>query len=158
MALSGSRCRRRLGRALAVRACGREGARRRREIDPRFLSDLRQPNVEVRRCDFTRDDVEPASYDLVHSRLLLMHLSDPAEVLRRMAAALRPGGWLVAEEPDNAVAESVDPGHPLSEVFDSCNRKRIEFTSAAGITDCASARSCLPTWRLSGSSRWGMRA
>ena len=105
------------------------------EIDPRFLSDLRQPNVEVRRCDFTRDDVEPASYDLVHSRLLLMHLSDPAEVLRRMAAALRPGGWLVAEEPDNAVAESVDPGHPLSEVFDSCNRKRIEFTSAAGITD-----------------------
>ena len=74
------------------------------EIDPRFLSDLGQPNVEVRRCDFTRDDVEPGCYDLVHSRLLLMHLSDPAEVLRRMAAALRPGGWLVAEEPDNAVA------------------------------------------------------
>jgi SAM-dependent methyltransferase len=105
------------------------------DIDPRFLGDLGEPNVEVRRCDITGDDVEPACYDLVHSRLLLMHLGDPAGALRRMAAALRPGGWLVAEEPDNAVAEAVDRAHPLAEVFDSCNRKRIEFTSAAGITD-----------------------
>jgi SAM-dependent methyltransferase len=52
----------------------------------------------VRRCDITVDDVEPASYDLVHSRFLLMHLDDPADALRRMAAALRPGGWFVAEE------------------------------------------------------------
>jgi SAM-dependent methyltransferase len=105
------------------------------DIDPRFLGDLREPNVEVRRCDITADDVEPAFYDLVHSRLLLMHLVDPAGVLRRMAAALRPGGWLLAEEPDNDVAESVDPAHPLAELFNSCYRKRIEFTSAAGIMD-----------------------
>jgi SAM-dependent methyltransferase len=105
------------------------------DIDPRFLGNLIEPNVEVRRCDITGDDVEPACYDLVHSRLLLMHLGDPAGALRRMAAALRPGGWLVAEERDNAVAEAVDRAHPLAEVFDSCNRKRIEFTSAAGITD-----------------------
>ena len=62
----------------------------------RFLGNLVEPNVEVRRRDITGDDVEPACYDLVHSRLLLMHLSDPAGALRRMAAALRPGGWLVA--------------------------------------------------------------
>jgi SAM-dependent methyltransferase len=105
------------------------------DIDPRFLRDLREPNVEVRRCDITGDDVEPAFYDLVHCRCLLMHLGDPAGVLRRMAAALRPGGWLVAEEGDLGVAESVDPAHPLAEVFDSCYRKRIEFTSAAGIRD-----------------------
>jgi SAM-dependent methyltransferase len=66
-----------------------------------------------RRCDITRDDVEPASSDLVHSRFLLMHLDDPADALRRVAAALRPGGWLVAGEPDNDVAGSVDPAHPL---------------------------------------------
>ena len=56
------------------------------DLDPRFLGDLRAPNVEVRRCDITQDDVEPASYDLVHSRALLMHVDDPAGVLRRMAA------------------------------------------------------------------------
>lgn len=105
------------------------------DIDPRFLDDQCEPNVEVRRCDITGDDVEPAFYDLVHSRCLLMHLGDPASVLRRMTAALRPGGWLVAEEPDNAVNESGDPAHPLAQVFDSCWRKRIEFTSTAGIAD-----------------------
>ncbi|MCW2649681.1 MAG: hypothetical protein JWR32_657 [Mycobacterium sp.] len=105
------------------------------DIDPRYLDDLNQPNVEVRQCDITVDDVEPGSYDLVHSRFLLMHLTDPADVLRRMTAALRPGGWLVAGEPDNDVAGSVDPGHPLSQLFDSCYRRRVEFASAAKITD-----------------------
>jgi SAM-dependent methyltransferase len=105
------------------------------DVDPRYLGDLCEPNVEVRRCDITVDDVEPASYDLVHSRFLLMHLDDPADVLRRMTTALRPGGWLVTGEPDNDVAGSVDPAHPLSQLFDSCYRKRIEFASAAGITD-----------------------
>lgn len=65
------------------------------DIDPRFLDDVRKPNVEVRRCDITRDEIELGFYDLVHCRFLLMHLDDPADVLRRMAAALRPGGWLV---------------------------------------------------------------
>jgi SAM-dependent methyltransferase len=110
------------------------------DLDLRFLGDLREPNVEVRRCDITRDDVEPAFYDLVHCRCLLMHLGDPVGVLRRMAAALRPGGWLVAEEPDVAVAESVDRAHPLADVFDSGYRKRIEFSRAAGIMDCRFGR------------------
>lgn len=105
------------------------------DIDPRYLGDLCEANVEVRRCDITRDDLEPESYDLVHSRFLLMHLDDPADALRRMTAALRPGGWLVAEEPDNDVAGSLDPAHPLSQHFDFCYRKRVEFALAAKITD-----------------------
>jgi SAM-dependent methyltransferase len=105
------------------------------DIDPRYLGDPREANVEVRRCDIARDDFEPESYDLVHSRFLLMHLDDPADALRRMTAALRPGGWIVAEEPDNDVAGSLDPAHPLSQTFDFCYRKRVEFASAAKITD-----------------------
>ena len=105
------------------------------DIDPRFLGDAQEPNIEVRRCDITRDDVEPDRYDLVHSRLLLMHVTDPPDVLRRMTAPVRPGGWLVAEELDNGIAEALDPAHPLSEVFDSGTRRRIELTRAAGIMD-----------------------
>ncbi len=105
------------------------------DIDPRYLNELSQPNVEVRQCDITFDDVEPESYDLVHCRFVLMHLDDPADALRRMTGALRPGGWLVAADPDNDVAGSVDPDHPLSQLFDSCYRKRVEFASAAKIAD-----------------------
>ena len=105
------------------------------DLDPRFLGDLRAPNVEVRRCDITQDDIEPASYDLVHCRALLAHMNDPADVLRRMVAALRPGGWLVAEEADYCTVESLDPAHPLAEAFHSCFRARIEFLSATNVMD-----------------------
>jgi SAM-dependent methyltransferase len=89
----------------------------------------------VRQCDITADGIELESYDLVHCRFVLMHLNDPADALRRMISALRPGGWLVAADPDNDVAGSVDSGHPLSRLFDSCYRKRVEFASAANIAD-----------------------
>jgi SAM-dependent methyltransferase len=105
------------------------------DIHPRYLGDLCRPNVEVRQCDITLDDVEPEFYDLVHCRFVLMHLDDPADALRRMTKALRPGGWIVAADPDNDVAGSVDPDHPLSELFDSCYRKRVDFASAAKIAD-----------------------
>ncbi|MGQ0464008.1 MAG: class I SAM-dependent methyltransferase [Sporichthyaceae bacterium] len=67
------------------------------DMNPRFLVDL-PANVEVRRMDVTVEDLEPNAYDLVHCRALLMHLPDPAAVLRSVARALRPGGLLLAEE------------------------------------------------------------
>lgn len=41
----------------------------------------------------------PETVDLAFCRFLLMHVSDPAVVLHRMASVLRPGGYLVAQEP-----------------------------------------------------------
>jgi SAM-dependent methyltransferase len=48
-------------------------------------------------------------YDLVHARLVLEHLPQRDAVLRSMAAALRPGGWLLVEDFDWATAGLVDP-------------------------------------------------
>jgi ubiquinone/menaquinone biosynthesis C-methylase UbiE len=62
-----------LGRWLAERV-GPTGHVVAADIDPRFLGGLREPNVEVHRCDITRDAVEQNCYDLVHSRFLLMHM------------------------------------------------------------------------------------
>ncbi|HZU49840.1 MAG TPA: class I SAM-dependent methyltransferase, partial [Mycobacterium sp.] len=52
------------------------------DIDPKYLGDMREPNIEVRQCDITLDQIEPAYYDLIHSRFVLMHLDDPADALR----------------------------------------------------------------------------
>ncbi|MGH9181684.1 MAG: class I SAM-dependent methyltransferase, partial [Acidimicrobiales bacterium] len=41
----------------------------------------------------------PEPVDLAFCRFLLLHVHDPAPVLARMAAAARPGGWVVAQEP-----------------------------------------------------------
>jgi hypothetical protein len=55
--------------------------------------------VEVVRHDVVRDD-PPGRFDLVHARLVLTHLSERDEALRRMAGALRRGGWLLIEDFD----------------------------------------------------------
>lgn len=41
----------------------------------------------------------PEPVDLAFCRFLLLHVVDPIVVLRRMGAAVRPGGWVVAQEP-----------------------------------------------------------
>jgi SAM-dependent methyltransferase len=43
--------------------------------------------------------VLPEPVDLAFCRFLLLHVHDPAVVLARMAGVIRPGGWLVAQEP-----------------------------------------------------------
>jgi len=56
-------------------------------------------NVEFRVGNVTDWD-EPAGYDLVYCRFLLQHLSRPADLLRRMWAAVAPGGRIVVEDAD----------------------------------------------------------
>ena len=41
----------------------------------------------------------PEPVDLAYCRFLLLHVHDPVVVLRRMGAAVRPGGWVLAQEP-----------------------------------------------------------
>lgn len=41
----------------------------------------------------------PEEVDLAYCRFLLVHVLDPAVVLSRMAGAVKPGGWVVAQEP-----------------------------------------------------------
>jgi SAM-dependent methyltransferase len=43
---------------------------------------------------------EPGAYDFVYCRFLLQHLARPVDLLRRMWAAVRPGGVLAVEDAD----------------------------------------------------------
>ncbi|MGH9107952.1 MAG: class I SAM-dependent methyltransferase [Acidimicrobiales bacterium] len=45
------------------------------------------------------DLVLPEPVDLAFCRFLLLHVLDPGAVLARMTGAVRPGGWVVAQEP-----------------------------------------------------------
>ena len=58
------------------------------------------------------DLVLPELVDLAFCRFLLLHVVEPSAVLRRMAAAVRPGAWVVAQEPVTS-AGRID-GEPLS--------------------------------------------
>ncbi|MDP9070506.1 MAG: class I SAM-dependent methyltransferase, partial [Actinomycetota bacterium] len=41
----------------------------------------------------------PEPVDLAFCRFLLLHVHDPVVVVARMGGAVRPGGWVVAQEP-----------------------------------------------------------
>jgi SAM-dependent methyltransferase len=54
----------------------------------------------------------PEPVDLAFCRFVLMHVVDPVVVLRRMGAAVRPGGWVVAQEPVTSAGRVA--GAPMS--------------------------------------------
>jgi SAM-dependent methyltransferase len=54
----------------------------------------------------------PEPVDLAFCRFLLLHVVDPAVVLARMARSVRPGGWVVAQEPITSAGRV--GGRPLS--------------------------------------------
>jgi SAM-dependent methyltransferase len=85
------------------------------DIDTRFLEGLDYPNLEVRRHDIRFDPLPEAAFDLVHGRLLLMHLRERERALMSMVSAVKPGGWLLVEEGDvlTWLADQRAAGAPL---------------------------------------------
>ncbi|MEV4000725.1 methyltransferase domain-containing protein [Actinomadura sp. NPDC049753] len=73
------------------------------DIDVSWLADapeLAGAPVEVRRHDLVRDAPPEGPFDLVHARLVLVHLADRDRALRTMIDSLRPGGVLLIEDAD----------------------------------------------------------
>lgn len=56
------------------------------------------PGYTVLRHDLTVDPLPAGEWDLIHARLVLMHIPQRREILSRLAGALAPGGALVIEE------------------------------------------------------------
>ncbi|MDT7708458.1 MAG: hypothetical protein QOG20_4065 [Pseudonocardiales bacterium] len=77
------------------------------DIDTRWLRDL--DGCEVLTHDVTTDPPPEGPFDVVHARLVLVHLPDRDRVLATLVDALRPGGWLLAEEADPALQPLVCP-------------------------------------------------
>ena len=73
------------------------------DIDVSWIEPEAGGVLEERRHDVIRDPPPPEAFDLVHARLVLVHLEDRAAALQVMIAALRPGGWLVLEDADPAL-------------------------------------------------------
>ena len=73
------------------------------DIDVSWIEPAAGVALEVRRHDVIRDPPPSETFDLVHARLVLVHLEDRAAALQVMIDALRPGGWLVLEDADPAL-------------------------------------------------------
>ena len=83
-----------------LRSSGRTGHVIATDLQLGFLTQIDLSNVEVVRHDIRTDRFPPGSFDLIHTRAVLMHISPSVDLLRRIVSWLAPGGWLVLEEPD----------------------------------------------------------
>ncbi len=71
------------------------------DLHPVWITASRpRPNLVVRTHDVGLDPAPAGSFDLVHARLVLVHVPQRDRALATMVSALRPGGWLVVEEAD----------------------------------------------------------
>lgn len=70
------------------------------DLDPKFLDGTVRPNMTVLQGDIRTVELLERSFDLVHARYVLIHIPDYQTALARMLTCLKPGGWLVLEEPD----------------------------------------------------------
>ncbi|MFE1882557.1 methyltransferase domain-containing protein [Streptomyces diastatochromogenes] len=73
------------------------------DIDTSRLAAVARPPVEVRIHDVGTEEPPGDGFDLVHARLVLVHVPDRERALHSMISALRPGGVLLIEDADPAL-------------------------------------------------------
>jgi trans-aconitate methyltransferase len=110
-------------------------------------------NVLVVRHDITTlaPPLEGEPYDLIHARLVLLHLPQREHILRSLVTHLAPGAWLLVEEldwtaplPVHASASTVD-----TELFGRVTAAIVEILESGG-ADMAWAQAVDPVMRSVG--------
>jgi SAM-dependent methyltransferase len=79
------------------------------DIDVSALTAAVDAGCEVRRHDVGVEPPPDGGLDLVHARLVLVHVPRRGTALAAMISALRPGGWLLVEEADPMMQPLVCP-------------------------------------------------
>ena len=78
------------------------------DIDTSWLEGA-SATYEVKRHDIGTDPAPDGLFDLVHARLVLVHVPERTNALQTMISAVRPGGWLFLEEADPGLQPLVCP-------------------------------------------------
>ena len=73
------------------------------DIDVSWMVEADQHAYDVNRHDVGLDKAPPGPYDLIHARLVLVHVPRRIEAMAAMIEVLRPGGWLLVEDADPAL-------------------------------------------------------
>jgi SAM-dependent methyltransferase len=88
------------------------------DINPRHIPPYR--GVSVLRHDLTTEPVPDGPWDVIHGRLVLLHLPQREGILIRLSKALAPGGVLILEEWETSFRKMVQaaPDPEAAALFD----------------------------------------
>ncbi|MFY7065806.1 class I SAM-dependent methyltransferase [Nocardiopsis changdeensis] len=106
--------------------------------------------LEVLRHDVVRDPLPEGAFDLVHSRLVLLHLPERVKVLDRLVRALKPGGVLQLDEFDITYGPSLlMPDEGARDLYERFLDAKIRLMARAG-ADPAWGRNAAVAMRRAG--------
>jgi len=116
-----------------VARCGAGGQVVATDIDMRWLSEIRHPNLFAVRHDLLADGLdELGAFDVVHARMLLHHLASRIDdALQRLRTLVAPGGTLVIE--DLLWDNRYDRAHADAERLEREAGAFADWASAAGL-------------------------
>lgn len=103
------------------------------DLDTRFIANLKLSNVEVLEADIRHNLLESHSFDLIHARCVLIHIPDFQVALSRMLELLKPGGWIVVEDPDFAVARAIAGDEEACQSMERVNQAILQMFASKGI-------------------------
>ena len=104
------------------------------DIDLSWAREATGAHVEICLHDVARDEPPLETFDLVHARLVVVHLPNRDKALRSMVHALKPGGWLLIEDADPALQpfSCLDTHGPEHELANQIRRGFRSLLSARG--------------------------
>lgn len=80
------------------------------DINPKLIRLIPAQNLTVRQADMRTADLPHETFDLVMCRAMLHQIAERAPtVLAKMAAVVKPGGWLYVCEPDFHLVRTCEP-------------------------------------------------
>jgi SAM-dependent methyltransferase len=79
------------------------------DINTDWMAPPMRANVDMRRHDIGVDPLPEGVFDLVHARAVLTFVAERRSAFRRMAAAVKPHGWLFVEELIPPITDALDP-------------------------------------------------
>ncbi len=102
------------------------------DLDLRWIPASSLSSLTIARHDVAHDPIPFDTYDLVHARLVLVHVPDRERVLADLAQSLRPGGWLVVEDFDAVLQDAWQPQTADDALFRRVHRATQELLVRRG--------------------------
>jgi ubiquinone/menaquinone biosynthesis C-methylase UbiE len=112
------------------------------DIDPSHLAALTasgRPNLEIELHDVGVDPLPEATFDLIHARLVLIHVPQRVAALSRLVGALKSDGWIVIED---YAQQFIDRSFPASDP----ERYKVVATMLAAMEQVMISHGMDPTW------------
>ncbi|NHC34039.1 class I SAM-dependent methyltransferase [Scytonema millei] len=103
------------------------------DLNTRFVAKLKRANIEVIESDIRHLALESQSFDLIHTRYVLIHVPEFQVALAKMLDLLKPGGWIAIEEPDFSAARAIAGNEAACQSMNRVNEAIAQMFASRGM-------------------------